>query len=128
MFHRVLSLLFHIQLKGVSLQNDIYDLYYEVEKKGVMKYGTARIPNYTTSIMMNKLFRTIKENDNLDKLEESDDEDEFENVDLDKFVDLNKRVIMECVYNNKFKKWVPFKISNSKQIVTNREIKHMENK
>lgn len=111
-----------------SLQNDIYDLYYEVEKKGVMKYGTARIPNYTTSIMMNKLFRTIKENDNLDKLEESDDEDEFENVDLDKFVDLNKRVIMECVYNNKFKKWVPFKISNSKQIVTNREIKHMENK
>tara|TARA_B110000285_G_scaffold118860_1_gene134621 strand:- start:3414 stop:4337 length:924 start_codon:yes stop_codon:yes gene_type:complete len=109
-----------------SLQNDIYDLYYEVEKKGIMKYGTARIPTYATSIMMNKLFRTIKENDNLDRLEESDDEDEFENVDLDKFVNLNKRVTMECVYNHKFKKWIPFKISESKKIVTNREIKHME--
>ena len=40
-----------------SLQNDIYDLYYNVEKRGLLKYGTARIPNYSTSIMMNKLFR-----------------------------------------------------------------------
>ena len=109
-----------------SLQNDIYDLYYNVEKRGLLKYGTARIPNYSTSIMMNKLFRVIKENDNLDKLEESDDEEEFENVELDKFVDLKKRVIMECVYNHKFKKWVPFKVSENKNIVTDKEIKRIE--
>ena len=109
-----------------SLQNDIYDLYYNVEKKGLLKYGTARIPNYSTSVMMNKLFRVIKENDNLDKLEESDDEEEFENVELDKFVDLKKRVIMECVYNHKFKKWVPFKVSENKNIVTDKEIKRIE--
>ena len=31
-------------------------------------------------LMMNSLFRTIKENNNLDLLEESDDEEEFENI------------------------------------------------
>ena len=35
---------------------------------------------------MNSLFRTIKENENLDSLEESDDEEEFENSNVDKFV------------------------------------------
>ena len=39
---------------------------------------------------MNKLFRNIKENINLDSLEEIDEEDEFENIQIDKFVDLNK--------------------------------------
>ena len=71
---------------------------------------------------MNKLFRNIKENDNLDTLEESDDEEEFENISLDKYVDLNKKYIMKCEYNFSFKKWVPlekgdFKISNKKNIL-----------
>ena len=38
---------------------------------------------------MNSIFRNIKENQNLD-LEESDSEDEFENIDVDKFVNLKK--------------------------------------
>ena len=113
-------------LVKASLQNDIYDLYINVDKKGIMRYGTARIPNYTTSIMMNRLFRTIKENENLDALEESDDEDEFENTELDKFVNLNKKINMECVYNHKFQKWVPFKVSDNKTLVTDKEIKRME--
>ena len=33
---------------------------------------------------MNDLFRNIKENSNLDLLEESDDEDEFENISRNK--------------------------------------------
>ena len=53
-------------------------------------FDTAFIPDYKTSVFMNKLFRIIKENDNLDKLEESDDEEEFENTKTDKFVYLNK--------------------------------------
>ena len=57
--------------------------------------------------MMNSLFRNIKENKSLDALEESDDEDEFENVNIDKFVDLSKKIKMKCVYNYKFKKWTP---------------------
>ena len=70
----------------------------------------AYIPNFQTSKMMNSIFRTIKENDNLDALEESDDEDEFENTEEDKFVDLKKRVTMECKLHPTFKKWMPIKI------------------
>ena len=60
--------------------------------------------------MMNKLFRTIKENIDLDALEESDEEEEFENPNIDKFVQLDKSYKMVCNFNNKFKKWIPIKI------------------
>lgn len=109
-----------------SIQNDIYELYCNFDARGIMKHGTARIPNYSTSILMNNLFRTIKENDNLDRLEESDDEDEFENTNLDKFVDLKKRVMMECVYNQKFRKWVPFKVANVNKVIDIKEVRRME--
>ena len=62
--------------------------------------------------MMNKLFRNIKENNDLDALEESDDENEFENPNIDKFVDLTKSYKMLCNFNTKFKKWVPIKITD----------------
>jgi hypothetical protein len=61
---------------------------------------------------MNNLFRNIKENNDLDALEESDDEEEFENSNVDKFVYLNKEYKMVCNYNKKFKKWVPIKITS----------------
>jgi hypothetical protein len=60
--------------------------------------------------MMNKIFRIIKENDNLDALEESDDEEEFENDKVDKFVKLDTCHKMVCQYNYKFKKWVPIRL------------------
>lgn len=89
-------------------QNDIYNLY-----KGKSEFiGTACIPSYTISVMMNKLFRSIKENDNLDALEESDDEEEFQRNDIDKFVDMSKEIKMKCIFNNKFKKWIPVEILN----------------
>jgi hypothetical protein len=84
------------------------DVYYLVEENG--KRSLAYIPNYETSVMMNKLFRTIKENANLDALEESDDEEEFENSQIDKFVFLDKSYKMSCTYNHKFKKWIPTKV------------------
>ena len=59
---------------------------------------------------MNSIFRIIKENNNLDALEESDDEEEFENTTEDKYVDLKKRVTMECRLHPTFKKWVPIKL------------------
>lgn len=89
-----------------DIQNDIYQLYtFNNDKEEY--YDTAYIPTYTTSVMMNKLFRNIKENDNLDTLEESDDEEEFENNNIDKFVYLDKSYKMNCRYNHKFKKWFP---------------------
>jgi hypothetical protein len=99
-----------------DIQNDIYHLYNPDENANANTNNTnanidneliASIPDYKTSVMMNSLFRNIKENKSLDALEESDDEDEFENVNLDKFVDLSKKIKMKCVYNYKFKKWTP---------------------
>ena len=62
--------------------------------------------------MANKLFRIIKENYNLDALEESDDEEEFENENIDKFVHLDRSYKMVCQFNHKFKKWIPIKLAD----------------
>ena len=56
---------------------------------------------------MNDYFRVIKENQDLDKLEISDSEDEFENEDTTKFVYLDKCIKFKCIYNSNFKKWIP---------------------
>jgi hypothetical protein len=105
-----------------QLQNDVYDLYYY--KSGELKkYDIAYIPDYKTSTMMNNIFRKIKENLNLDALEESDDEEEFENINEDKYVDLNKCVKMECEFNKKFNKFVPIKIMENGKVCNIKEIK-----
>ena len=87
-----------------DIQNDIYNLYDVVSNELV---DIAYIPDYKTSVMMNKLFRNIKENQNLDALEESDDEEEFENDKIDKFVYLDRSFEMSCEYNMKYKRWQP---------------------
>jgi hypothetical protein len=92
-----------------DLQCDIYRLYAYGSNRVLVYYGPAAIPDYHTSVLMNGIFRNIKENRNLDYIEESDEEDEFENTDENRFVDLEKRELMECVFNHKFKKWVPLR-------------------
>ena len=92
-----------------DIQNDIYHLYsYDELSKTYANYvGIASIPDYKTSVLLNNVFRNIKENHNLDALEESDDEDEFENNKEDRFVSLDKECKFNCVFNYKFKKWTP---------------------
>lgn len=91
-----------------DLQYDVYYLYESTNKTDT--YEMADIPNYKTSVMMNNIFRKIKENADLDLLEESDEEEEFEDCRLDKYVDLDKTVLMTCEYNCTNKKWIPKKI------------------
>jgi hypothetical protein len=98
-----------------DIQNDIYNLYCQNN----ISCGIACIPDYRTSVIMNKLFRNIKENEDLDKLEESDDEDEFENPNLDKFVYLDKSFKMKCHYNKRFKKWVPIEVMENETNINN---------
>ena len=105
------------------IQNDVYDLSYYNNVGNLEFFDIAYIPDYKTSVMMNNIFRTIKENINLDALEESDDEDEFENMNDDKFVNLNKCVKMECVYSKKFYKYVPIKILENGKICNKRDLK-----
>ncbi len=101
-----------------DIQSDIYNLF--LNKDGTEEfYDYAFIPDYETSVLMNKLFRNIKENSNLDALEESDDEDEFENDRTDKYVYLDRSFKINCKYNYKFKKWMPiFVAKENDQIIT----------
>lgn len=105
-------------------QNDIYTL---ITNDGV-ECGLACIPSYEISKMMNSIFRNIKENRCLDLLEESDDEDEFENVSADKFVlDKNKVVKMDCIYVSKFGKWQPIKQNEGGSVVHSRQLDRTSN-
>jgi len=93
-----------------DIQYDIYHLFAYGKDKTPVYYNVAYIPNYTTSVMMNRLFRRIRENENLDAIEESDDEEDFQNVAEDKYVDLHKTVLMECQFHPKFRRWVPLRV------------------
>ena len=95
---------------SADIQFDIYHLFACGKNKSPVYYGITYISNIKTSFMMNKLFRNIRENINIDYIEESDDEDDFENIAEDKYVDLNKTVKMECIFHQKFKKWVPVRV------------------
>ena len=109
-----------------DIQNDIYNLYCLDENLKEERNSIAHIPDYNTSVMMNKLFRIIKENNNLDALEESDDEEEFEKEDIAKFVHLDKSYKMICQFNHKFKKWTPIKLANEdNKIITSYELKQI---
>jgi hypothetical protein len=104
-----------------DLAADNYQLYTAED----LFYETAMVPTYKCSVMLNTLFRKIKENANLDLLEESDDEEEFENTKIDKFVDLEKIVLMECVYSKRFKKWQPVKtVLNHLKVISLKDLQH----
>ena len=87
-----------------DIKCDVYHLY-----NGSEYIGVADIPDYKTSVMMNKLFRHIKENYNLDALEESDDEEEFQDISEEKFMKKNTIIKMDCKYNHKTKRYMPLR-------------------
>ena len=104
-------------LVSADIQFDIYHLFVYGKGSKQVYYNVAYIPNYKTSVFMNKIFRKIRENDNLDYIEESEDEEDFENTAEDKYVDLQKMVMMECLFSNKYKKWIPKKIVYGQKVV-----------
>jgi hypothetical protein len=77
----------------------------------------AHIGDYKTSAMMNTIFRNVRENASLDAIEESDDEDAFQNSQIRQMNGHIKAdgsttpvdVAMVCTYNYKFKRWSPLK-------------------
>lgn len=93
-----------------DIQADIYHLYAFAKGSERVYCGLASIPNCGTSRLMNDLFRKIRENRNLDYIEESDDEEDFQDTRLDKYVDLSKTAVLECVFTQKFRRWLPRRI------------------
>lgn len=100
---------------------DIYKLYCTHNEF----YGLANIPNIKISIFMNQLFRKIRENANIDLVEESDDEEEFETNNKNYII--NNQMNIECIYSEKFKAWIPnsktYKaVSKSKKMIHTLEL------
>jgi len=93
-----------------DIQFDIYHLFAYGKNKKPVYYNLAYIPNYKSSVFLNGLFRNIRENKNLDYIEESDDEDDFQNTSEDKYVNVDKVLLMECVFHTKFKRWIPLRV------------------
>ena len=117
------------QIKALP-NHDTYALYC-INNNKLEFHGNCLIVNYKLSIYMNSIFRNIIENTNLDLLEESDSEDIFENIDENKFVDLEKSYIFKCHYNKRFKKWVPKNIiENGKitDIIRKKQLLYIEKK
>lgn len=108
-----------------GVEPDIYNLF--ICKNGNDEfYDTAFVPDYNTSVMMNSLFRNIKENNNLDAIEESDDEDDFEDVREDKYVYLNRSFNIICDYNYKFKRWMPISLaSETDNIISSNQLSNI---
>ena len=105
-----------------DIQFDIYHLFAYGKNNSIVYYNVAYIPNIKTSYFMNSLFRNIRENKNIDYIEESDEEDDFENISEDKYVNLNKIMNIECIFNYKFKRWIPIRVveDNARVVHINR--------
>ena len=107
-----------------DVRPDIYNLYILKHHK-LVYYNKSIVSNYKNSVKMNCIFRNIKENNNLDLLEESDDEEEFEDISINKFMN-NVEKLMKCKYHSKFKLWEPIDIIEGKVSSFN-EVKQIEN-
>ena len=98
-------------------QLDLYHLYaYGGAQNPPVYCGLAGVQSFRTSIFMNRLFRRIRENENLDFAEESEDEADFENMDANKYVNLDAVLQIECVFNQKHKRWIPVRLSRDRLI------------
>jgi hypothetical protein len=118
-----------------NVQNDIYELFVKTGGPGrggasrEVFHNFAHIPNYKTSVMMNRLFRNIRENERLDAMEESETEEEFENIELDKYVSLHKEYKFVCKLNKKFCRWVPISVvPETSEVANDFQVKQHESR
>jgi hypothetical protein len=119
-----------------NIQNDIYELFMRSSSSRtgeLVFHNFAHISGYKTSVMMNRVFRNIIENERLDAQEESEDEADFENTEPDKYVTLNKEYNMVCRFNKRFCRWVPFQVVTAAAagvagagVVTDQQVKQHE--
>jgi len=81
---------------------DTYSFYDEHTKTR----KTLCVPTFQNSVMMNTIFRNYKENSNLDAMEESDSDDDFEDMTDDKYSRVGQEQMMMCVYNKGLSGWM----------------------
>jgi hypothetical protein len=109
-----------------DLESDIYHLYcYDGKNREdpYVYFDIAYVGTRKESVFMNTMFRNIRENSNIDLGEESEDEDTFQNIGMDKYVDMNKKLKILCIYNDKWRKWVPKNVvADSARVVNLNEV------
>ena len=108
-------------LVSADMESDIYHLHcYDNKSESQYTYvDVAHVGTYKESKYLNGLFRNIRENDNIDLGEESEDDDMFQNMNHDKYVDLSKKVKMNCVFQSKWRRWTPISVVADKARVVN---------
>ena len=108
-------------LVSADMESDIYHLHcYDNKSASQYTYvDVAHVGTYKESKYLNGLFRNIRENDDIDLGEESEDEDMFQNMNPDKYVDLSKKVKMNCVFQNKWRRWTPVSVVSDNARVVN---------
>jgi hypothetical protein len=82
----------------------------------VVEPEPAHVGDYKTSVLLNSIFRTVRENASLDAAEESEDEEVFQasqQMHIEGYISsssLPPERTMICTYNYKFKRWVPLRL------------------
>ncbi len=84
---------------------DLYELYRVGAPNDLV--GQAMVPDYPSSRHLNSLFHNIRENGDLDLIEESEDEDEFENTCANKWLVHDTPITCEFYLHPRFQKWCP---------------------
>lgn len=88
----------------------------------VVEPEPAHVGDYKTSVLLNSIFRTVRENASLDAAEESEDEEVFQasqQMHIEGYISSSSppERVMICTYNYKFKRWVPLRLGpNPNQI------------
>ena len=81
----------------------------------VVEPEPAHVGDYKTSVLLNSIFRTVRENASLDAAEESEDEEVFQasqQMHIEGYISSSSppERAMICTYNYKFKRWVPLRL------------------
>jgi hypothetical protein len=99
-----------------DIRDDVYHMFAYSGNNSVY-VNVAYIGTREQSKYMNSLFRKIKENINIDYGEESDDEETFQDMRVDKYVDLACEHMVECAFNRKFRMWEPIRKVETKHYI-----------
>lgn len=82
------------------------------ESEKLVSVGLALVPSYSDSVRMNLLFRNIRENVSLDYIEESEDEDEFQDINPTKYLLDGAKHKMNCYFSKACNRWVPESVAS----------------
>jgi len=99
-----------------DIRDDVYHMF-AYSGNNPVYVNVAYIGTREQSKYMNSLFRKIKENINIDYGEESDDEETFQDMRVDKYVDLACEHMVECAFNRKFRMWEPIRKVETKHYI-----------